>query len=688
MPLVSSYWLSKKTGKEAWVEPIIDLDKKTVDFSVKTGKGKPPNPPKAARGAKFLCSVCGELSPDQHIKSEAASGRMGAKMMAIVADGGKGRAYLAPNEDHITASVIEKPKDILTESLPYDPRNIWCVNYGLTEYRDLFTPRQLTALTTFSDLIGEAIIKAQTDALTAGLSNDGIGIDAGGKGAKAYSEAIGVYLACAVDKAADINASLASWVSAGEFVAHSFTRQALPMVWDFAEANILGSSSGCWDNCVDWVIKCLRFLKPLASGIVTQRSAEDICTDRSIVISTDPPYYDNIGYADLSDFFYVWLRRSLSKVYPELFSTMLVPKSEELIVTPYRFDGNAEKAKIFFEKGMSAAFSKMRSTANKEFPLTIYYAFKQSESKKQDDSTETVSIGWETILKAIMKAGFSITGTWPLRTERDVRMLAMDTNALASSIAIICRPRQEDALTTNRRAFIGELREALKIGLHDLQSGNIAPVDLAQASIGPGMAVYSKYVEVLEADGTPMSVRDALVLINQELDAYLTAQEGHMDTESRFCIAWFEQYGLTIGMSGDADTLARAKLAHVQELADDGVLESGHGITRLKRRDELPEKWDSTRSEIIWTMVQQLCRCLETKGLDATAGHMVKLSTVGTSNIENVKNLAYRAYIAAERKGWADEALAYNSLVTAWPDLIDRMNKQKDIQPEQLQMEV
>jgi putative DNA methylase len=366
---------------------------------------------------------------------------------------------------------------------------------------------------------------------------------------------------------------------------------------------------------------------------------------------------------------------------------MLVPKSEELIVNPYRFDGNRDASNDFYQAGMQRAFTCMRKTTVSNFPLTIYYAYKQNDNVIEENTVEVSSNGWETMLNGLISAGFSITGTWPLRTERTGGFRNKDQNALASSIAIVCRPRSEDAPSTTRRDFLSELREALKNGLHDLQSGNIAPVDLAQASIGPGMAVYSKYSEVLEADGTPMSVRDALVLINQELDAYLSAQEGNMDTNSRFCIAWYEQYGLSSGKYGDADTLARAKMAHLQELVDDGVLESGRGNVRLKRRDELPDKWDSSKEETIWTIVQQLCHTLETQGLDPTAKHMLNLSTLSTDKIENAKALAYRAYITAERKGYADEALAYNSLVTAWPDLVERMTKLKDISPEQMRLD-
>jgi putative DNA methylase len=412
------------------------------------------------------------------------------------------------------------------------------------------------------------------------------------------------------------------------------------------------------------------------------------------VISTDPPYYDNIGYADLSDFFYIWLRRSLKDVFPSLFSTMLVPKTEELIATPFRFDGSKEKAKQFFENGMLKVFSNIRKSVNPDYPLTVYYAYKQSESDEEDESDSSVSsvpsvrdssssTGWETMLQAIINSGFSITGTWPLRTEMRTRQVAMNTNALASSIAIVCRPRDEDAPSVTRKTFLNELRESLKSGLHNLQSGNIAPVDLAQASIGPGIAVYSKYKEILEADGSPMSVRQALVMINQELDAYLSSQEGSLDSGSRFCIAWYEEYGTAAAEYGRAETLAKAKLAHIQDLAGEGVLESGRGKVRLLKQSELAGDSMFVKAKSIWALVQYLCRAVIQGGKEKAAALMADISRTNPGAIENIKALAYRAYMAAERKGWNDEALAYNSLVSLWSDLTVKMNELSRQRPQQ-----
>lgn len=690
MPLVNSFELSKKKNKEAWVLPKISSDRKSFEFVVQHGKGKVPGGTVNRKGARCVC--CGQPVEFPYIREEAKAGRMDSRLMAIVADGDHGREYLSPDKLHIQTADVPKPNEYPDALLPHNPRDFKTPNYGMRTFSDLFTSRQLTTLVTLSDLIGDAIAKVKQDAISAKLPDDNIGLDDGGVGACAYAEAIGVYLAFCLDKETDYSSSICTWNVSRDGLRNTFSRQAIPMIWDFAETNIFSDQSGCWDNCVEWVAECISCFTPNAQGFATQQDATQLGNQVPIVISTDPPYYDNIGYADLSDFFYIWLRRSLDKIYPNLFSTMLVPKAEELVATPYRFNGDAEKARDFFEDGMYSAFSKMRETSSPEYPLTIYYAFKQSESDEDSTNvagTKIVSTGWESMLSALIKAGFTVTGTWPMRTERPGRTISIESNALASSIALVCRPRPENAPSISRRKFLSELKERLKEGLHYLQTGNIAPVDLQQAAIGPGMEVYSKYSEVLEADGTPMNVHEALVLINQELDAYLNAQEGGMDSDSRFCIAWYELHGLNAGKSGEADTLARAKLAHLHELVADGVLEHARGVTRLKGRNELPEKWDVSRENTVWTMVQRLCRLLEQGGgIGAAAVAMRELSTPNYENLENIKSLAYRAYLAAERQHATAEAFAYNSLVSAWPELLERMDQLKQEVPEQTKLNI
>jgi putative DNA methylase len=640
MPLASSFELSKKKGKEAYVQPIVEG--KTIRYEVKQGKDA-PEPPKTARGAKFKCIRCDESTTSNYIKEEAKSDRMRAVLVGIVAEGNNGRLYLSPNNEHIEASKVQKPDDYPTQELANDPRNIWCPSYGLDTFDKLFTNRQLTALTTFSDLVNEVQQQVILDGGTDELAKN-----------------VAVYLAFLVDKLADYHSSVCSWNSSGEKMRNTFGRQAIPMVWDYSEANPFCSSSGSYNNMLDWVVKSLLHLPAEHSGVAVQQDAQTDIGLRNLMVSTDPPYYDNISYANLSDFFYVWLRRTMKSIMPDLFRTMLVPKAEELIASQYRFDGSVEKARDFFENGMFGAFKQINLYNKENIPVTVYYAFKQSDNSGDDVAAST---GWETMLTAIIQAGFTITGTWPMRTELSVRMVSYDTNALASSIVLVCRKRPENSQTTTRRNFINTLKRELKPALKKLQASSIAPVDLAQSAIGPGMGVYSRYSKVLEADGTTMSVRSALQIINQELDLYFTEQDGELDRDSRFCVDLYTQYAFNDMRFGEADVLARAKNTSVEKLAGCGILYAQKGVVRLLARDEIPERTDR---EIIWLLTQQLTHAMEKDGV---VGAAKIVSDIFTSEPEHAKALAYRLFTIAERKGWAQEAYAYNSLVIAWPDV-------------------
>ena len=542
-------------------------------------------------------------------------------------------------------------------------------------------PRQLTALTTFSELVGEAQKKAEADAVAAGMFNDHIALSEGGTGARAYGEAVGVYLAFVVDKMADYHSSICSWHSSKELIRNTFGRQAIPMVWDFAEANPFSDSAGCCDNMLEWVTKATLLFPATIQGSAKQHDAQSDNGLRNIAVSTDPPYYDNIGYADLSDYFYVWMRQALKGTYPKLFRTMLVPKAEELVATPYRFEGSVEKARDFFEDGMFNTCCRLHDYSRDDIPVTIYYAFKQSETDTEDTTSST---GWETMLSAIIRAGFSITGTWPMRTEMANRSIASGTNALASSIVLVCRKRDETAGSATRREFINALHREMRPALEKLQSANIAPVDLAQSAIGPGIGVFSRYKSVLEADGKPMSVRAALQIINQELDAFYNEQEGELDRESRFCVELFSQYAFNNIKFGDADILARAKNTSVQALAEHGVLMAAKGQVRLKTRDELPESVD-THESCTWLLTQQLARAMEVGGVKACAA--IVLNIFG-SNAEEAKALAYRLYTICERKNWAQEGYAYNNLVVAWPDIQSAAAQMQAEIPVQIKMEL
>lgn len=643
MPLASSFELSKKKGKEAYVQPIIEG--KNIRYEVRKGKGA-PEPPKMGRGAKFRCLCCGEMTTSEYIKAEATAERMGADLMGVVAEGVNERTYLSADDVQINAAAVHKPTDVPVQPLANDPRNIWCTIYGLDTFDKLFTNRQLVALTTFSELITEARIQIETDG-----------------GSAEYAQTISVYLSFLIDKMADLGNALNRWEPAAQCPRQLFARQAIPMIWAYAESNPFSDSSGSWAVLLHNLMNCFHsglfdFDRDY-SGTAIQADAQSTDNKKNVMISTDPPYYDNIGYADLSDFFYVWLRQNFKDVYPDLFRTMLVPKAEELVAIPYRFAGSTEKAKNFFEDGMSSACRQMYDAAVDDVPVTIYYAFKQRDA---DDNDATASTGWETMLSAIIRAGFCITGTWPIRTEMGSRANGQNANALASSIVLVCRKRFADAPVATRRDFLTALKRELRPALVNLQQSNIAPVDMAQSAIGPGMAVYSRYREVLEANGTSMTVRTALQIINQELDQYFSEQDGALDRDTIFCVALYTQYAFREVKFGDVDVLARAKNTSTDRLREKGILYAERGTVRLLPRDEMASQRTFDVS-VTWQVVQRLAHALDVDGVEGAAQIVVGLSS---EDAEKARALAYRLFQTAERRGWAQEAYAYNTLVTNW----------------------
>ena len=666
VPLASTFMLSTKAGKEAYVEPVVEDG--GYRFTVKVGKPKDAERAKRgtklSRGANFECLMSGTPIASEHIYSEAQGGRMGARLMAIVAEGDRGRVYLAPTPEHEAAARKAKPDWKPDVAMPENPRWFSPPLYGLKTYGDLFTSRQLVALTTFSDLVGEAMQQVHRDGIKAGLPADPTPLRDGGTGAAAYAEAVGVYLACGVSRSADFWSNLCIWANQpkNELVAHLFGRQAIPMAWDFGEANPFSESGGNFEKNVSYVSKGVDLLPSVGTGSSQQADATSNLNSEGRLISTDPPYYDNIGYADLSDYFYVWLRRSLRECFPSLFATLAVPKAEELVATPYRH-GSMDAAETFFLDGMTQAMHRLVEQAHPAFPVTIYYAFKQSES---ETGAGTASTGWETFLDAVIRAGFSVSGTWPIRTER-TQGLKGGTNALASSIVLVCRKRDTSASTATRREFISALKAELPSALRHLQEGNIAPVDLAQAAIGPGMAVYTRYAKVLDAKGEAVPVREALALINEVLDETLAEQEGDFDADSRFALTWFEQHGFEAGEYGIAETLSKAKNTSVAGLAEAGILESKRSKVRLLKPNELPESWDPATDTRLshWETVHHLIRVLEDGGESAAAGLVAKLGTKS----EAARELAYRLYSLCERKKRAAEALSYNALVQSWPEI-------------------
>jgi putative DNA methylase len=665
VPLASTFMLSTKAGKEAYVQPVVDGD--SYRFTVNVGKPKnaeaAKNGTKLSRGAHFQCLMSDTPIASDHIYSEAKAGRMGARLMAIVAEGDRGRVYLAPTSEMEAIALTARPTWKPDLAMPENPRWFSPPLYGLTTYGDLFTPRQLVALTTFSDLVQEARERAKRDAVAAGIPDDGRGLDADGSGREAYADAVMMYLAFAVSKAADRNSSLCFWESPMNRLRGTFGRQALPMVWDYAETNPFAGAGGDIYGTTHSLCEVLDNFSSTGFARSEQQdaSAQSVSTDR--LVSTDPPYYDNIGYADLSDFFYVWLRRSLQSVFPDLFATVAVPKAEELVATPYRHGGK-ENAEIFFLNGMTKAMRRLSEQAHPAFPVTIYYAFKQAES---ETDAGTASTGWEIFLDAVIHAGFAVSGTWPIRTELTVA-LKKHIGALASSIVLVCRPRAADAPNATRREFLTALKLELPPALAYLQRGNIAPVDLAQAAIGPGMSVYTRYAEVLDAEGKPLSVREALTLINQTLDETLAKQEGDFDEDTRWAVTWFDGSGFDSGEYGVAETLSTAKNTSVAGLVHSGIVESTRGKVRLLRPDELSDDWDPTTDTRLttWEVVHQLVRALEMGGGEPAAAALV--AKLG-ANAEVARELAYRLYTICERKKRAPEALSYNALVQSWPEI-------------------
>lgn len=671
VPLASSFVLSSKKGKEAYVQPVVEGDMYRFEVKVGALPVEAKNGTKVGRGGNFKCLVSETPIPVKLIREQGQQGTFKQRLMAVVAEGKSGRVYLNPSQEIENIAYSAKPEWKPITKINHNPRDIRTQLYGLNEYGDLFTARQLVALTTFSDLVLEARNKAILDAKMAGIEDDGIGIDNGGTKATAYGDALAVYLAFAVDRLTDYNSSLVTWKASGEQVMQTYKRQALPMSWDFPESNIIGIKSICWLKAVKYTadnLEACTKLNSLIPGLVQQSDAstQNISIDK--VISTDPPYYDNIGYADLADFFYVWMRRSLRAIYPNLFATLAVPKAEELVATPYRH-GSKENAEVFFLDGMTQAIHNMAEKGHPAFPVTIYYAFKQVETK--DGSTS--STGWETFLEAVISAGFSIDGTWPMRTELANRMIASGTNALASSVILVCKRRVSEADSISRREFQRELREQMPDALEAMIGGEtgvtpIAPVDLAQAAIGPGMAIYSKYAAVLNQDGSKMSVHDALILINRAITEYLNPDSGNFDADTLFCDDWFSQYGWGEGQFGEADTLARAKGTSVEGVRDAGVIEAGGGKVRLLKWSEYPQDWDPTTDSRtpIWEACHQMIRMLNQQGEAAAGALLARMPERG----EHIRQLAYHLYTICERKKWAEEARAYNELIGAWHAIV------------------
>ncbi len=676
VPLARSFWLSLKKGKEAFIQPVIDPSKKKYDFKVKIGKPDDMFDPStgtkpAGRGSNFECLLSKAIIDGKYIKQIGQTEGLKKRLMAIVCEGNRERVYLNPiaetDVEIEKAAITWKPEFKLTgksaDQLPL---------YGMKEYWQLFTPRQLAALTTFSDLISEVHDLVIKDAKRNEIVTDEHNSFSEEKSWPIfYANAVVTYLAFTLNRQVNRLSTISFWDQTSQKIQQAFGRQALAMTWDFCEANPIGNSSGNWMGQLLFPVEYLEYAVTDTLGLVNQIDATSKTAYSGELICCDPPYYDNICYADLSDFFYIWLRRTLKEIYPQILSTVMTPKDEELIASPYRFRGDRSGAAAFFEKGLGDVIEQWRNLGNVDYPTTVFYAFKQSETTNEG----TASTGWETFLTGVINHGFTVTATWPIRTELTGN-LKKQVAALASSVVLALIPRFENAPITTRREFIRELKQEMPDAFRVMQSGNIAPVDLAQAAIGPGIAVFSRYSKVIEADGSRMTVHSALTLINQMLDEVLAEQEGEYDADTRWALAWFEQYGVDEGPYGVAETLSIAKNTAVDALVKAGILMSKGGKVRLLKRNELAEDWDpSTDNRLtVWEITQHLIRLLVDKGSEEAASNLLK--KVGGLG-ETARDLAYRIYIVCDRKKWAQEALVYNSLVVAWPELTKLAGKKE-----------
>ena len=684
VPVVSSFMLSTKEGKKAWAEPVLDkaspggwrFDLKTGELT-KADEDKLKLGTKAGKGQAFICILTGSAIERSYIQAEGKADRLGQRLMAIVAEARRARLYLPPTSAHSAVAVSAEALPVVDDALstflsPPTPTRAMitggvCSAYGLRTYGHLFTARQIVALTSFSDLVGEARERVLADAQAAGFVETGQPIDADGNGAVAYADAVATYLAFACSRAANYSSSLCVWSShpKDQLAKQVFLRQALPMTWDFAETNPFSNSGGSIENNLDWLYNAIAFLRPSGFGNITNKDASKNDYPDQVVISSDPPYYDNIGYADLSDFFYIWLRRSLVGIWPDLFRRITTPKGDELVATPYRHGGKAQ-AEQFFMRGMSGALTAMRKAATDAAPLAIYYAFKQSESA--DDGI--TSAGWASFLQAVFDAGLGVDGTWPIRMELTTNLKSV-VNSLSSAVVIVCRKRAPEAPVVTRAEFIRVLKGEMPAAIDDIRKAGVGPVDMQQSVIGPGMGIFTRYAKVLESDDSPMNVRTALSLINRVWEEIENELDANFDPETQVALAWYASYGFEAKKSGELNVVANAKNVPEKALFESRVFDNLHGNAALTKRADLPLDWSPATEKhlTVWRCVQQVARTLQAKegGGDAAA----KLVAQMGRHAADAQKLAYRLFEIATRRGLNDEALVYNELAQEWARLED-----------------
>lgn len=659
MPLLKTFQLSTKKGNEYWARPVVDRESNTISFVVQNHDAGVPDKGTVNRNGA-ICLACKTPVRLSYVREQAKTGRMGETMTAIVAEGDRGRLFLSPTSEHIQAALSAKPAWKPRQTIPDTPKVSGLV-YGMTHWHQLFTERQLTVLTTFSDLLEE--IRPQ-------ITRNGA--------PENYADALCTYLTLAIGRMTNSGCTGAVWETTSGFVAGAFARQAIGMVWDFAEANPFSSSSQNWLGQIKWISEVVeRFPTTANRGEVYQADAATTpyAIDSPVVV-TDPPYYDNIDYADLADFFYVWLRNPLRGIYPELFAGMLTPKTEEMVANRLRFENPRDR----FEQLLLKTLQRIRERCSDQFPSSIFYAYKQRE----EDKDGIASTGWETMLTAIISAGFQIVGTWPMRTERPTGV-KKGKNVLASSIVLVCRPRPESAQSIGYGGFLTALRSEMPAALDRLtREAHIAPVDLAQAAIGPGMEVYSRYSSVKtmrDGELVEFTVREALMAINREIDNYHEQQEGEFDARTRFCLTWFKSHGYASAAYGEAETLATASAVAIRPM-EERVLTSEGGRVQLLP----PEAYgaahpnaDASLSQITtweacYLMVYQLNPANEESGDVRGAARVARAmrDDAESSDVASVERLARLLYNHYDRLGDSGNAVLFNNLVTSWERIESR----------------
>jgi putative DNA methylase len=670
VPIASSFLLSSKPGGEAWIEPLVNRQAKTITYRTRRGGtkaeiAKAREGTKSGQGANFRCLISGGAITTEYVRTCAKQGKIGDTLIAVVAEAHRKRVFLDPKDSYTETARSARPEYRPETPISADRRAFTPPDYGMETFGDLFTDRQLVALNTYADLVHEVMNEISRDAIVAsGLPKDERSLSMGGSGAKAYSEAISVYLAFGLSRLSDVQNSLCMWETSKTQVRHLFTRQAIPILWDFGENNVFNDAAGDFRTSLGSIVRVIERFVPSVPGVEINHDAQTVRLPEGAVLSTDPPYYDNVGYADLADFFFCWLKPALRDIYPDLFAVLATPKKDELIAAPYRHGGK-QGAEEFFMAGMTQALSNLSRQSNSDFPAAIYYAFKQSEIEKDG----ITSAGWATFLQATLDAGFAVVGTWPVRTELANRMRGQGSNALANSVVLVCRKKEATADTITRAEFIRALKRELPPAIAELQAANIAPADMPQSAIGPGMGVFSRYKAVLESDDSPMTVKAALQLINRELDEYLGGIQGEFDPDTRFAITWFEQFGMGKGDYGVADNLARARGISVDSVKHAGIVESSAGKVRILSRGELQDDWtpEDDGHLTVWECLQHLVKAHEASGVGPAAAALLK--RIG-ARAEAVKDLAYCLYdISANKRQDAREATAYNALIADWTDL-------------------